>query len=299
MIPNIAFHRGRPARRSQTVRKGRGVAFVALAMSASFLGVVVLAVLLITVVRDGIGVLSLDFINSFPHYKPEEAGAKSALAGTLWVMMFTALFAIITGVGAAIYLEEFATRKLVDSYHRDQHQQPGGRAVRRVRAAGACGVRVRDGPGSQHPGGRAHPGPADTADYHRCVSGRAEVGAALPCGRRRWRWGQPAGRQSGTRCCRRTMPTILTGFILSLARAIGETAPLIVVGAFTTVLFVPSSPTDSFTVLPVQIYSWIGRPLPAFQANAAAGIIVLLVVLLLMNAVAITLRNIYSRRSRW
>ena len=182
MIPNIAFERGRPTRRSQSVRKGRGVAFVALAMSASFLGVVVLAVLLITVVRDGIGVLSLDFINSFPHYKPEEAGAKSALAGTLWVMMFTALFAIITGVGAAIYLEEFARRNWLDSDHRDQHQQPGGSAVRRVRAAGACGVRVRDGPGSQHPGGRAHPGPADTADYHRCVSGRAEVGAALHAG---------------------------------------------------------------------------------------------------------------------
>ena len=95
------------------------------------------------------------------------------------------------------------------------------------------------------------------------------------------------------------LPTILTGFILALARAIGETAPLIVVGAYTSVLFVPTDPLDAFTVLPVQIYSWISRPLPAFQDNAAAGIIVLLTVLLLMNAVAITLRNIYSRRSRW
>ena len=75
----------------------------------------------------------------------------------------------------------------------------------------------------------------------------------------------------------------------------GEEAVLIVVGAYTSVLFVPTSPLDAFTALPVQIYSWISRPLPAFQDNAAAGIIVLLTVLLLMNAVAITLRNIYSR----
>ena len=108
MIPTITYDR--PVRRSQTPRKARAGAFLALAVIATSLGVVVLAVLLVTVSRDGIGVLSLDFLNRFPHYKAELAGVKSALAGTLWVMAVTAIFAITFGVGAAVYLEEFASR---------------------------------------------------------------------------------------------------------------------------------------------------------------------------------------------
>ncbi len=298
MIRNITISRGGKARRGHGFRRGRGAAFVALAMTASFLGVVVLAVLLITVARDGIGVLGLDFINSYPSYKPEEAGAKSALAGTLWVMAFTALFAIIAGVGAAIYLEEFARRswitRVIEININNLAGVPSvvygllglavfvyGMGLGRSILAGALTLALlilpiiivasREGLRSVPPSMRE---------------------AAMALGATRWQavWHQvlPAA-----------VPTILTGFILALARAIGETAPLIVVGAFTTVLFVPTSPTDSFTVLPVQIYSWIGRPLPAFQENAAAGIVLLLTVLMMMNAVAIIVRNVYSRRSRW
>ena len=108
MIPAVTYDR--PVHKSQAIRKARGGAFLGLAILVTSLGVVVLAVLLITVTKDGIGVLSFDFINSFPHYKAELAGVKSALAGTLWVMAVTALFAITFGVGAAIYLEEFASR---------------------------------------------------------------------------------------------------------------------------------------------------------------------------------------------
>ena len=92
------------------------------------------------------------------------------------------------------------------------------------------------------------------------------------------------------------MTAILTGVILALARAIGETAPLIAIGAFTSVFFTPTSPMDSFTVLPIQIYSWVTRPLPGFQENAAGGILVLLVVLLTLNSVAVALRHMYSKR---
>ena len=108
MIPAVTYDR--PVHKSQAIRKARGGAFLGLAILATSLGVVVLAVLLITVTKDGIGVLSFDFINSFPHYKAELAGVKSALAGTLWVMAVTAVFAITFGVGAAVYLEEFASR---------------------------------------------------------------------------------------------------------------------------------------------------------------------------------------------
>jgi phosphate transport system permease protein len=95
------------------------------------------------------------------------------------------------------------------------------------------------------------------------------------------------------------LPSILTGIILALSRAIGETAPLITIGALTFVAFTPNSPFDGFTVLPIQIYNWIGRPQPAFQETAAAGIIVLLIVLLTMNALAIFLRNYFERRRKW
>ena len=92
---------------------------------------------------------------------------------------------------------------------------------------------------------------------------------------------------------------MLTGVILALARAIGETAPLIVVGAYTVVLFTPTSPADTYTVLPVQIYNWIDLPQPGFQDNAAAGIIVLLVVLLSMSSIAVALRHIFAKRRVW
>ncbi len=296
MIPTATYDR--PAQRSQAVRKARGIGFIFLAMLATSLGVVVLGVLLITVVRDGIGALSFDFVNSFPHYKAAEAGAKSALAGTLWVMAITAFFSIIVGVGASIYLEEFASRnwftKIVETNINNLAGVPSvvygllGLAVfvygmgfgPTILAGGLTlallilpiiVVASREGLRSVPPSIRE---------------------AAMALGATRW-------QAVRFQVLPAALPTILTGFILALARAIGETAPLIAIGAFTSVLFVPTDPFDAFTVLPVQIYSWISRPLPAFQENAAAGIIVLLAVLLLMNAVAITLRNIYSRRSRW
>ncbi len=296
MIPTVTYDR--PAQRNRTIRKAKGTAFVALAMLATSLGVVVLAALLITVARDGIGVLSFDFINRFPHYKAAEAGAKSALAGTLWVMAITAFFSIIVGVGASIYLEEFASRnwftKIVETNINNLAGVPSvvygllglavfvyGMGLGPTILAGGLTLALlilpiivvasREGLRSVPPSIRE---------------------AAMALGATRW-------QAVRFQVLPAALPTILTGFILALARAIGETAPLIAIGAFTSVLFVPTDPFDAFTVLPVQIYSWISRPLPAFQENAAAGIIVLLAVLLLMNAVAVTLRNIYSRRSRW
>jgi phosphate transport system permease protein len=94
------------------------------------------------------------------------------------------------------------------------------------------------------------------------------------------------------------MPGALTGVILALSRAIGETAPLIAIGALLFIPYTPSSPTDKFTVLPIQIYNWISRPQAGFQENAAAAIIVLLVVLLTMNSVAIFLRNRFQAAAR-
>jgi phosphate transport system permease protein len=95
------------------------------------------------------------------------------------------------------------------------------------------------------------------------------------------------------------LPGILTGIVLAVARAIGETAPLIVVGALAYVTFLPDSPGSPFTALPIQIFNWVSRPQEAFHANAAAGILVLIGLMLALNAVAIALRLRLQRRAEW
>ena len=289
---------GSSARRNRTTRKARGVAFEGLEVIATFLGVVVLAVLLVTVTRDGIGTLSFDFLNSFPHYRAELAGVKSALAGTLWVMGVTAFFAIIFGVGAAVYLEEFAPRNWFTRVVEININNLAG--VPSV-VYGLLGLSVFVYAMNIGPTILAGGLTLALLILPIIVVASREGLRSVPPSIREAAMALGATRWQAVRfqVLPAALPTILTGFILALARAIGETAPLIVVGAYTSVLFVPTDPFDAFTVLPVQIYSWISRPLPAFQDNAAAGIIVLLAVLLLMNGVAITLRNIYSRRSRW
>lgn len=283
---------------SKLTRRWAAWSFAGLAFGATAFGVLCLAVLLFIVFKDGILGLDWNFITSFPSRKPELAGILAALMGTLWVMGFTCLFFIPVGVGAAIYLEEFASRnwftKLIETNISTLAGVPSvvygllGLAVfvfgmnlgSSIIAAAATLtllvlpitiVAAREGLRSVPPSMRE---------------------AAMALGATRWQavWHQvlPAG-----------MPAVLTGIILALGRAIGETAPLIAMGAFTAVFFVPTSPLDTFTVLPIQIYSWVSRPLPGFEQNAASGIVALLIVLLLLNSVAVGLRYMYAKRSRW
>ena len=283
---------------SKLGRKWTAWAFALLAVMATAFGVLALVVLLFIVFKDGIGGLDWNFLTSFPSRNPEDAGVKAALLGTLWVMSFTALFSIPVGVGAAIFLEEFAPKswftRLIETNISTLAGVPSvvygllGLAVfvvginlgpSIVAAAATLTLLIlpiiivasREGLRSVPPSLRE---------------------AAMALGATKWQavWHQvlPAG-----------MPAVLTGIILALGRAIGETAPLIAIGAFTSVFFVPSSPMDSFTVLPIQIFSWVSRPLPGFQEKASSGIVVLLIVLLLLNSVAVALRYTYARRRRW
>ncbi len=283
--------------RSRISRKISSVAFAALAIGATAFGVTALALLLFTIARDGVSHVTWDFLTSFPSRKPELAGAKPALLGTLWVMGFTSLFSIPLGVGAAIYLEEFAPRnwltRVIEINISTLAGVPSvvyglmglalfvdGAQMGRSIIAAACTLTLLILPiiiVASREGLRSVP-----------VSMRE---AAMALGSTKWQaiWHQvlPAG-----------MPAVLTGVILALGRAIGETAPLVAIGAFAFVLFVPTSPTDSFTVLPIQVFSWLSYPIRGFQENAAAGIMVLLVVLLLLNSVAVALRHMYGKRSQ-
>ncbi len=297
MIVGVPF-RGLPTPQKKQIRKATDHGFVGLGMLATAFGVFAVGVLLFDVATDGVGVLNWDFLNSFPSRTAEEAGVKPALLGTLWVMAFTALFAVPVGIGAAIYLEEFAGKNLFTKIIEININNLAG--VPSV-VYGLLGLALF---------------------YYWFNLGPSIVTGALTLGllilpiiivaaREGLRSVPPSIREAAIalgstkwqavrfQVLPVAMPTVLTGVILALARAIGETAPLIVIGAFTSVFFVPTSPTDAFTVLPIQIYSWISRPLAGFQENAAAGMIVLLVVLLSMSSVAVALRHMLAKRRMW
>ena len=272
-----------------------GVVFAAICFAATIVGVIVLALLLADILIDGAGALSLDFLNRFPSRLPSRAGIKPALIGSAWVMGLTAAISFPLGVGTAIWLEEYA---------------PNNRWTRVVETniANLAGV-----PSIVY-------GILGLALFVRAFAlGRSILAAALtlallilpviiiasqeaikavPNSIRLGAYALGATRWEAIRhhVFPMALPGILTGTILALSRAIGEAAPVILVGALGFVAFVPNSPLDQYTVLPFQIFNWVSRPQPEFHRLAAAASIVLLVLLLAMNAAAIWLRNRYSRK---
>lgn len=271
--------------------------FASLAWGATILAVTILAWLLLTILLDGIGTLNWNFINSFASRRPERAGIKAALAGTLWVMGVVSVFSFPIGVGAGIFLEEFAEdnwfTRLVEI---NISNLAGVPSIIYGLLGLAAFVRIL-GPIT---GGRSVLTGGltlvllilpviivSTREALRTVpDGIRAAGFAL--GATRWQviWSHvlPAA-----------MPGILTGMILSLSRAIGETAPLLAIGAASFIAFTPDGLQSSFTALPIQIFDWVGRPQKEFHNLAASGIIVLMAVLLLMNAGAIYLRNRFQQ----
>ncbi len=279
-------------------RRAVGRLFVALCIAATLAAMITLAVLIISVASDGIGRVSWDFVNSFPSRFPEQAGIKAALYGTIWVMAFTAIFAIPLGIGAAIYLEEFAPHnwftKIIET---NINNLAGVPSIIYGILGLALFVRILDLGRSVLAGGMLLALLVLPIIIVAAREGLRAVPpsireASLGLGATPWQtvWHQvlpPA------------VPTMLTGIILALSRAIGETAPLIVLGALTFVPFTPDGPLSAFTVLPIQIFNWVSRPQAGFQTTAAAGIIVLLAVLLVMNGCAVALRMYFERKRRW
>ena len=256
----------------------------------TWLGTALLLVLLWQIFSDGLRWLDIDFLRSFPSRFPERAGILSALAGTLWLISLVAIIAIPVGVATAIYIEEFGGKgklvKIIDINISNLAGVPSivygiigltlfvrGLQLERSLISGALTMSLLILPVIIIASREAIRTVPDSIRH-----------AAIALGATQWQtvWSHvlPA-----------SFPGILTGVILGLSRAIGETAPLIMIGALTYVAFVPEGPMDSFTALPIQIFNWVSRPQEEFHELAAAAIIVLLVVLLSMNSFAIFIRH--------
>jgi phosphate transport system permease protein len=281
-------------------RRGKDLAFRVALLASVGLSILVLAVLLYDVARDGIGNLTWDFITSFSSIDAEQSGIQAALWGTIWLMGVCALFIVPVGVATAIYLEEYADNTKWWNRLIEVNIQNLAAVPSIVYGILGLAFLVR-GPLSL--------GPVVLAGGLTLgllvlpvviIAGREAIRAVPPSiregsmalGATQWQtiWRQvlPAA-----------VPGIATGVILALARAIGETAPLIVIGAATFLAFNPSGVNDFFTAMPIQIFDWITRASNDennYVPLAAAGILLLMILLLLMNSVAIWLRNRYEQK---
>lgn len=272
--------------------------FSALLLIGTFLGVLAVGLLLWTVYDRGWPRLSADpaaFLGNFVSRFPARAGIKAALHGTVWLMGLTALFSFPIAVGAAIYLEEFAPRnRLTNLIEANIANLAGVPSV--VYGILGLGVFVRFfkmGP-SLLAGGLT----LAIMSLPVIVIACREAIRAVP---RSVRDGSYALGGTTWQTVRRlvlpaALPGTMTGVILALSRAIGETAPLLVIGAAVSIFNTPDDIRDPFSALPLLIFNWTSRPNPAFGDAAAAASIVLLAMLFAMNAVAIFLRNRFATR---
>jgi len=270
-------------------------AFKTIGIISLILPLSLLLILLIDTTVDGLPRLSWRFLTSFPSRFPDQAGIFSALVGSVYLIGLTALIAIPLGIGAAIYLEEYAKKNRITSFIEINISNLAGvpsiiygllglglfvriMALGRSLIAGAITLSLMLLPMIIM---------AARESLKTVPQELREAACAL--GADRWTTIRKVVLPLG-------LPGILTGIILSLARAIGETAPLITIGALTYVAFLPDSLTSPFTALPIQIFNWVSRPQRGFHANAAAGILVLLIIMLLMNVLAMWLRMRLQKR---
>lgn len=255
--------------------------------------------------------LSGEFLVTPQSPNPERAGVRTAILGSLWTIAITILFALPLGVGAAIYLEEYATDTPINRLIQTNINNLAG-VPSIIYGILGLAIFVR---ALEHFTSGAVFGVVDptTANGRTIISAGMTLGLlilpliiinaqeaikAVPSSLRQASYGMGATRWQTVwhHVLPNAIPGILTGAILAVSRAIGETAPLVVVGASTFITFDPKGPFSKFTTLPIQIYQWTARPQDEFRNIAAAGILVLLVLLLSLNAFAILLRNRYSKK---
>jgi phosphate transport system permease protein len=263
---------------------------------AVVVGIIGLAALLFDVLIDGLPFLNINFLSSYASRKAENSGILAPLAGTIWIVGMTAILTIPIGVGTAIYLEEFASKnrfnRLIELNIANLAGVPSviygllGLAVfvqflfngSRNVTAGALTMTLLILP--------------------IVVIASQEAIKAVPSSYRDAAYAMGANRWQVVKAVvlPQALPGMMSGIILALSRAIGESAPILIISSLVWVTFIPTSPDSKFTVLPLQIFTWISQPQHSFRGIAAAAIIVLLIVLLSMNGIAIWIRSKYQSR---
>ena len=278
------------------LRKTLGAFFYTIFLLSVCVGIIGLSVLLFDVLTKGIPWLSWHFITDYPSRHPEEAGLFSALMGTVWLMVMTALFTVPVGVGAAIYLEEYAPRNFFTRFIEINVANLAGVPSIVYGLLGlALFVYLMNLGRSVLAGSLT----LSLLVLPIVILASRESIRAVPDSYRQAAYAMGADQWQVIKgvVLPSAVPGILTGTILAMSRAIGEAAPVIAISALVYLTFIPGHPMERFTVLPIQIFNWVSRPQDEFRGLAAAGIIVLLVILLSMNAIAVFLRNKYQIRS--
>lgn len=277
------------------IRLAINTIFKGLFLIATTVALLVLGILLYRIFTQGIGNLDWQFLQNFASRNPEEAGIKAAFIGSLWLMLVITPISLFLGLGTAIYLEEYAKKNWFTSMIKVNISNLAGvpsiifgllgltifvRALALDRSVLAAGLTM------------------SLLVLPVIIVASQEAIRAVPRELRDASFGMGATKwQTIVRVVLpAAIPGILTGSILALSRAIGETAPLVVLGIPVFVAFLPQGILDTFTVLPMQIYNWTSRPQEEFQHLAAAGILVLLGVLIFMNLIAVLIRNKFQKR---
>jgi phosphate transport system permease protein len=276
-------------------RQGERVFWIVSALAIA-LPLMVLAWLLFDVLSDSIGRLSWQFIVSYPSRKPELAGILPALVGSIYLIGLTAAIALPIGVGAAIFLEEYGRHSKVAGIIEVNIANLAG-VPSIIYGLLGLGVFVRT-----FGMGRSLIAGASTMALlvlPMIIMVTREALRTVPMSLREACYGLGSTRWQSIWqvVLPSAFPGILTGAILAISRAIGETAPLVVVGALTYVTFVPDGIDAPFTVLPIQLFNWVSRPQHGFIVNSAAAITVLLCTMLVLNGIAVYLRNRLQRKA--
>ncbi|GAA4434089.1 phosphate ABC transporter permease PstA [Pontibacter saemangeumensis] len=273
-------------------------AFQAFGIFCTFIGLVVLGIFLFDIILEGVQRIDWDFLTTLPSRRASRAGILTAWVGTVWILVLTTLIAFPLGVSAGVYLEEYSRKNKLNNFLEINIANLAGVPsiiygllgleifVRQMRLgnsllAGALTLSLLILPIII----------VTTREAIKAVP-RSIRDGSYALGASQWQtiWNQVLPASFGG---------ILTGIILALSRAVGEAAPLIVIGALAYVPFTPASPLDEFTVLPIQIFNWTSRPQGAFQTNAAAAIIILLIITFLLNGIAVYLRNRQQKKIKW
>lgn len=273
-------------------------AFRYFGMGTTIACVVILAIFIGFVLYMGLNRLSWEFLLSLPSRFADQSGIYTAWIGTIWVLVLTAVISFPLGVGAGIYLEEYGKKsKLANFLEINIANLAGVPSVIYGLLGMEVFVRLMQMGNSILAGSLTLALLilpiiiVSTRESIRAVPSTIRD-ASNALGASKWQtiWNQILPASFGG---------ILTGVILALSRAVGETAPLIVVGALAYVPFAPQGPLDEFTVLPIQIFNWVSRPQHEFVINAAAAIIVLLLITFVMNGIAVYLRNKWQSKVNW